>query len=356
MSPLRRGGLDRHAKPASAGASPQPEPLKLLLISTSPLAVSRLGRAIGELPALRLLGTAADFSSAYVLAEREEPDIAIIGHELMRHPDLEGLISLFRATGTAVIEAGEESAARPDILPVGKRGDELLTRLRQARQQVARPLAPLPRSTAPPPQMARPSGFQPGRMILIGSSTGGIDALLTILSAFPADCPPTAIVQHTGAAFSASLIRLLDRCCPARVVQAAPGLAMMPGQVILGAGLPRHFQLAPGNPHTAQLVDGPPISGHQPSLDARFLSALPLAWQTNAALLTGMVRDGAQGLLDLRRAGARTVAQDEASSVVYGMPRAAVELGAADEVLPLGRIGQTLLGFCTAGRSTPVAK
>ena len=69
-----------------------------------------------------------------------------------------------------------------------------------------------------------------------------------------------------------------------------------------------------------------------------------------------MGRDGAQGLLDLRRAGARTVAQDEASSVVYGMPRAAVELGAADEVLPLGRIGQTLLGFCTAGRSTPVAK
>lgn len=209
--------------------------------------------------------------------------------------------------------------------------------------------APPARGGRPPP-IITPRGQDEGtpvdpesRVILIGSSTGGVDALLSILSHFPVRCPPTMIVQHTGLGFGASLAGLLDRQCRASVRLAERRMMLRPGEVIIGAGMKSHLVLEDAEDMRVALRDGPPVSGHTPSVDVLFRSAVPLGKRISAAILTGMGRDGADGLLELRKAGARTIAQDEESSVVWGMPRAAAEIGAAQAVLPLDRIGPALL-------------
>lgn len=328
-------------------------PLRVIIATSSPLATSRLTRDLAALPEVDLRGKTGDLSGVYMLAEQQEPDIALIGRDLLRHPDFEGIVSLFRILGTASVEilaepaaAGSSGAAAEGILP-GMPGPELLARLRAARARgpARGPAAPPPASIPVPA-----TRFRADRVILIGASTGGIDALLQILAAFPADCPPTAIVQHTGAAFSDSLIRLFARCAQARVLPAQGGLALQPGTIIVGAGCRGHLRLRPGAVPQTEVTPGQPVSGHMPSVDALFQSALPLAPRVVAALLTGMGRDGAQGLLDLRQAGARTLAQDQASSVVYGMPRAAAELGAAEQIVPLSRMAAEILGQCIEHR------
>ena len=322
-----------------------------LIATASPLALSRLGRALERLQGVRLCGQASDLSSAYVRVEQAEPKLVIIGPELMRHPDFPGLLAMFRVMGIVWMRIAS------DIVPPGPGGEapaldpalpaaQMLAAIRTALARPAAQPATLPqKAQAPPPGRARADRF-----ILIGASTGGIDALLRVLSVFPADCPPTAIVQHTGSAFSGSLIRLLERCCTARVLPAQAGAPFQPGMVVVGAGCGGHMRLRPGLPPRVEGAPGEPVSGHVPSVDELFRSALPFASKVTAALLTGMGRDGAQGMLELRRAGATTIAQDEASSVVYGMPRAAWEIGAAETRLPLDRIGPELLARCTEDR------
>lgn len=180
-------------------------------------------------------------------------------------------------------------------------------------------------------------------LILIGASTGGVDALLKVLSSFPADCPPTLIVQHTGSGFGESLAGLLNRQCAASVSLIQSATPLQRGSVIIGAGTKSHLVLREGAGYWAQLKTGPHVSGHLPSVDMLFKSCIRFAPQVSAAILTGMGKDGAEGLLELNQAGATTLAQNEASSVVYGMPRAAVENGAAQSSLSIEKIGPALL-------------
>lgn len=180
-------------------------------------------------------------------------------------------------------------------------------------------------------------------IILIGASTGGVDALLTVLTRFPEGCPPTLIVQHTGSGFGESLAGLLDRQCLPTVILANEPMPLRRGQILIGAGIQAHLVLdGRAATRVTTIADGP-VAGHIPSVDRLFLSAVPVAPRVSAALLTGMGRDGAEGMKALRHAGARTLAQDEASCVVYGMPRVAVELGGAERVLPLNKIAEALL-------------
>ena len=151
------------------------------------------------------------------------------------------------------------------------------------------------------------------------------------------------IVQHTGEGFGASLASLLDRHSRPQVRHVREDTALCPGTVFIGAGMPQHLVLRPGNPDRVGPRAEAPINGHRPSVDALFLSAVPMAGRCVVALLTGMGTDGAKGMKALRDAGAYCIAQDERSSVVYGMPRAAAELGAADRILPLDQIGPALL-------------
>jgi len=184
-------------------------------------------------------------------------------------------------------------------------------------------------------------------LVLIGASTGGVDALCTVLSDYPDNCPPTLIVQHTGRGFGQGLVDLLNRRCAAQVRVAEHGLQLTHGMVCVAAGTDKHLNVDSGSPRKIRMTEGAPVSGHLPSVDALFRSGLPIARNVVAILLTGMGSDGAQGLLELRRAGAQTFVQDEKTSVVYGMPRIAWEIGAAQSRLPLPSVCSHILRACS---------
>lgn len=189
--------------------------------------------------------------------------------------------------------------------------------------------------------------FRPGAVIVIGASTGGVEALHRVLTQFPADCPPTLVVQHIRGDFAGSFAARLNRACLAEVVVARHLAPLQSGQILIAPGAETHLQIGPaGEPGGAlrcRLVGGDKVSGHCPSVDALFRSAVRVGPQAIGVLLTGMGQDGARGLLALRQNGAETIAQDRASSIVYGMPRIAAEIGAAGRILALDRIAEAVL-------------
>ncbi|MFN4129340.1 MAG: CheB methylesterase domain-containing protein [Paracoccaceae bacterium] len=190
---------------------------------------------------------------------------------------------------------------------------------------------------------AQHPGTGSGRIIVIGASTGGVEALYALLSDFPRDCPPTIVVQHMRTGYVESFVAGLDRACTADVVLAEDRQIVRPGRIHVAPAGDLHLVLSAHPAVTLRLIDAPPAHGHRPAVDPLFLSAARLRPAPVAALLTGMGRDGAEGLLRIRDAGGHTIAQDEASAVVYGMPRAARDLGAADQILPLHSIAAALL-------------
>lgn len=198
-----------------------------------------------------------------------------------------------------------------------------------------------------------PADAQPldwnGKSVLIGSSTGGVDALLTVLSGFPQDCPPTIIAQHMPESFLQSFARRLDRSCAARVALARDREKIGRGHVYLGPGGDCHVALAPRDRSRLRLVPDGGSEPYVPSVNLLFASGVPHAAHIVGVMLTGMGRDGAEALLALRQAGAHTIVQDAATSVIDGMPRSAREMGAAVEVAALadiaGRIIHAVSGF-----------
>jgi two-component system chemotaxis response regulator CheB len=196
--------------------------------------------------------------------------------------------------------------------------------------------------TAPAEGGWRPNPAARRALLCIGASTGGITVLDRILPELPADCPPVLVVQHILDTFVEGLARRLDGICAARVRAAADGLPIERGTIYIAPGDGRHLLVDPTGTRCV-LQDGAPIKGHRPSVDALFHSAASVPRPVAAALLTGMGSDGAEGLRAIRLAGGLTIAQDQASCTVYGMPRAAVELGAVMRSLPPERIAAALL-------------
>jgi two-component system, chemotaxis family, protein-glutamate methylesterase/glutaminase len=187
------------------------------------------------------------------------------------------------------------------------------------------------------------------KIIAVGASTGGVEALQEFLMSFPADAPAILVTQHMPAMFTASFAQRLDNCCFVSVSQAKDGERVLPGHVYIAPG-GFHLELARnGANYMCRVHDQPLVSGHRPSVDVLFRSVASAA-RSNAVgvILTGMGKDGALGLLEMRRAGASTVGQDEASCVVYGMPRAAHECGATEIELPLSKIPAHVLHHCAA--------
>ena len=189
------------------------------------------------------------------------------------------------------------------------------------------------------------AAFAPGRAIVaIGSSTGGVEALTAILASFPANCPPTVITQHMPALFTKTFATRLDRTCAPEIREAADGAPLTPGRVYVAPGGARHLEIAGSHPLECRLRAADAVNGHRPSVDVLFHSVAAKAGANAVGvILTGMGADGAQGLIAMRRAGARTLGQDAASSVVYGMPRVAFELGAVEQQLPLHLLADRIL-------------
>ncbi len=183
-------------------------------------------------------------------------------------------------------------------------------------------------------------------IICIGASTGGTEALREVLEALPADTPGVLIVQHMPEKFTNAFARRLDGLCRVEVKEAEEGDVVRQGLVLIAPGA-KHMTLhRAGSRYTVHIVDGPHVSRHRPSVDVMFRSASQMAGRNAmGVILTGMGDDGARGLLEMREAGSHTVAQDEESSVVFGMPKEAIQRGAAAKVLPLGRVANEITTY-----------
>jgi two-component system chemotaxis response regulator CheB len=181
-------------------------------------------------------------------------------------------------------------------------------------------------------------------IVAIGASTGGVQALEAVLTRFPADCPGTVIVKHMPPGFTRTFAQRLDTICAMEVREAQAGDTVVPGRVLIAPG-DRHLMLErSGAVYKVRLDDGPRVGLHKPAINVLFESVAKYAGKNAVGvILTGMGRDGAQGLKVMKEAGARTIAQDEASSIVFGMPKEAIALGAAEQILPLDNIARGIL-------------
>ena len=185
------------------------------------------------------------------------------------------------------------------------------------------------------------------RIIFVGASTGGTEAIKTFLMGFPANCPPTLIVQHMPESFTATFAARLDGLSQPQVIEAQGGEALAPGVVYLSPGHSHLRVRKAGKNYTTELLKTPPVNRHRPSVDVLFDSAAEwVGRHAIGVILTGMGKDGAKGLLRMRQAGARTFGQDEASCVVYGMPREAALIGAVEETASLDALAKKVLSIC----------
>lgn len=341
---------------------------RVLIVDDSATMRALLSRRLGKEADIEVIGAAADAMEARSMIRELNPDVVTLDIEMPGMNGLDFLERIMRLRPMPVvivsgitrkgcdktIRALELGAVDCYVKPTGGGGAENGTEegsLAQMVRDAARvrflraPAFTAPANPVMPETIAASVASSVGtRLIVIGASTGGVEALHRILPSFPANCPPTIIVQHISAAFAPAMAERLDRQCVADVKLLEGGLTLLPGTIYIVPGNDRHAKIAETRRLTAKLVPGDSISGHRPSIDALFESvAKHVGPAAIGILLTGMGRDGARGLLSMRQAGAHTIAQDEATSTVYGMPRAAADLGAADKILPLPRIAERAL-------------
>jgi len=331
--------------------------IRVLVVDDSAVMRRLLVELISRAPDIEVLGAAPDANTAREMIKTLNPDVLTLDVEMPKMDGLEFLERLMRLRPMPVVmvsaftEAGSESALRALELGaidfIGKpRMDsahslqnyalELADKIRAAHGAQMRRQAPAQSPVAPPPLPLRAKASLPtsgSRIIFVGASTGGTEALKTFLTGFPADCPPILIVQHMPESFTASFARRLDSLCPAHVIEAQGGEALECGTVYIAPGH-SHLQIKrSATGYVTELLKTAPVNRHRPSVDVLFDSAAELVRRhAIGVILTGMGRDGAQGLLRMRQAGARTFGQNEASCVVYGMPREAALIGAVEEV------------------------
>ncbi len=342
--------------------------LSVLVVDDSAVMRQVTAAVLSRDPGLSV-SVAADAIIALDKIARARPDVILLDLEMPRMDGLTFLRKIMRedplpvviCSGVAgrgtprAIEALEAGALEIVVKPqIGVREflEESAVTLSEAVRGAAeagahrRVARPQPRLTADAvlPRRAMPSGAG-ARLVVMGASTGGTEALMQVLSALPPECAPLVIAQHMPAGFTAAFARRLDAACRIEVKEAEDGEALLAGRALIAPG-GRHLageRTAAG--YRARLLDGPLVSRHRPSVDVLFRSAAQAAGRDAVGvILTGMGDDGAAGLKELRDAGAETIAQDEASCVVFGMPRSAIALGAAAQVLPLSRVAEALLG------------
>jgi two-component system chemotaxis response regulator CheB len=339
--------------------------IRVLIVDDSPTMRAILAACLSAEPDISVVASAGDAAEARELMKQHNPDVVTLDIEM---PGMNGLdflekIMTLRPTPVIIVsgstQQGAETTARAltlgaidcyakaDLDAALRTGGR--TKLGDMIRQAAQVQFNRKGASAPAPVAARANNairaHRP-EIIAIGSSTGGVEALQTLLAGFPADCPPTVIVQHVNPRFAPAIAKTLDLSSPATVVLAEPDMPLRAGHAYLAPGDERHLTIGglPGKFY-ARLRPGNPVSGHLPSVDMLFGSVAQVAGpRAVGALLTGMGSDGARGLLAMAQAGAHTIAQDEATCTVFGMPRAAISLGAASVIAPIGEIAQFALG------------
>lgn len=335
-------------------------PVRVLVVDDSALVRALMSELLGADPGIEVVGTASDPYIARDKIKKLAPDVLTLDVEMPRMDGLTFLRNLMRLRPMPVLmvssltEAG--AAVTLDALALGAvdfvakpridiarglvdHGALLVEKVKLAAQ------ANVARVATVAPRREGPIGYRTTeRLLAIGASTGGTEAIREVLEQMPADAPATLIVQHIPPAFSASFAERLDRHSRMTVLEAQDQQQLLPGHAYVAPG-GRHLRVTrSGARWICRIGDDDPVRRHRPSVDVLFESVAAHAGRNaSAALLTGMGDDGAAGLLSLRRAGAATMVQDEPSSVVWGMPGAAVALDAAAEIVPLQEVAARLL-------------
>jgi two-component system chemotaxis response regulator CheB len=349
--------------------------IRVIVVDDSALVRQILMEVLNKAPDVEVVGTASDPFMARDRIKELNPDVLTLDVEMPRMDGLTFLSNLMRLRPMPVVmvssltEKGADTTlkalelgaidfvSKPKIDLAGTLadfGDEILAKIRiAAGARVHARIVPVsaariaPKFSADAIIPAAGSGKMlrtTDRIIAIGASTGGTEAIREVLMGLPADCPAIVIAQHIPEAFSLPFTRRMDSLAAMSVVEPTDGQYIMAGHVYIAPGGKHLLVERDGARYRCRLNDGPPVNRHCPSVDVLFRSvAQNVGPNAVGAILTGMGDDGARGLKEMLDAGARTMAQDEASSVVWGMPGAAVKMGGAQEILPLGRVAENIM-------------
>lgn len=344
----------------------QPKPIKVLIVDDSALIRQLLTAILDEDDQIKVVGAAADPYAARDAIKQLQPDVLTLDVEMPKMDGLAFLRNLMRLHPLPVVmvssltEAGAQvtlealdlgaidfvTKPKTDVQQqLTQYGDDLIAKVKTAAgaRVSARGMATKAATKAAPRLL-----HTTDRIIAIGASTGGTEAIKIVVQTFPANTPATLVTQHIPGSFSKAFVDRLNDISTVSVKQARDGEPALPGHVYFPPG-DHHLRLVrSGAKYLCQLDDSGPVNRHRPSVDVLFHAIAESAGpNASAALLTGMGNDGAHGLLAIHEAGGHTIAQDETSSIVWGMPRVAVELNAAKQILPLTEIGHALLTSCS---------
>lgn len=340
-------------------------PVRLLIVDDTRTVRALLRAHLSSDPRIEVVGEAGDPYEARAQIKALNPDVVTLDVEMPKMNGLEFLEKLMRLRPTPVVMISTRTTEQSDVavraLSLGavdcidlkvlkeigpgqmKLADTLVmastARLRGPRRTVA---------------VSEPSAFDwNGKTVIIGSSTGGVDALLTVISSYPQNGPPTLIAQHMPASFLSSFSARLDRKVRPKVELARDGTVLQPGTVYLAPGGDRHLALAGRSRRRIRQIAHDGTEAYVPSVNVLFSSAEAYADEIVAVMLTGMGRDGADAMARLKGKGAHTIVQTGETAVVDGMPRAAREAGAACEVMDLSQIGPRILAATRRGGPRP---
>jgi two-component system, chemotaxis family, protein-glutamate methylesterase/glutaminase len=343
--------------------------IKVLIIDDSALVRALLTKILGADPALQVVGTAPDAFIAREKIKILNPDVLTLDVEMPRMDGLQFLRNLMRLRPMPVVMCSSLTERGADItlaaLELGAidfvtkpkvdvahaleaYADELIGKVKVAAVARVRPLVQRPPANqAGAPQKPRPElQFRTtDQIVAIGASTGGTEAIREVLTRLPPDAPGMVITQHIPRAFSAPFAARLNACSQLSVQEAQDGALILPGQAYIAPGDLHLTVERDGARYRCRLRDEAPVNRHRPSVDVLFRSVAEQVGQNAVGvILTGMGADGARGLKEMRDKGALTIAQDEKTSVVWGMPGAAVTLDAVDRILPIEQIAAGLVG------------
>ncbi|MFD1035073.1 chemotaxis response regulator protein-glutamate methylesterase [Sphingomonas hankookensis] len=350
--------------------------IRVLVIDDSASVRQAMTAILNEDPAIEVIAAAADPFAAARYIQEEVPDVITLDVEM---PRMDGVTFLRKLMSqrpipvvmcSSLVEEGSETllqaleAGAVDVILKPRMGvadhlNDAKMRIRETVKGAARarvrgrpatgrttsPPAKLTADAVLPPPTGRAMSRTTEMVVCIGASTGGTEALREVLEALPANSPGIVIVQHMPESFTRAFAKRLNGLCQVDVKEAEDGDTVMRGHVLIAPGGLRHMMLErQGARYVVAVREGPLVSRHRPSVDVLFRSAARNAGSNAVGIImTGMGDDGARGLLEMRQAGARTFAQDEATSVVFGMPKEAIARGAADKIVPLHAIARELL-------------
>ncbi len=339
------------------------KPVRVLIVDDSAVIRQLLSMLLAEDPEIEVVGTAGDPYEAREQIKALNPDVVTLDVEM---PNMDGVTflrkimtlrpmpvimvsTLTQAGAEITLEALEIGAvdfiAKPTV-DVANALTSLASGLQAKVKHAAHARVGVRRVPVPMRRRERPVG-RSEKIIAVGASTGGVEALKLLLMDMPAECPPILITQHMPPRFTAAFAERLNRECPMTVSEAKHDDVVEPNHAYIAPGS-HHMELVRiGSHYKLRLDDGPTVSGHRPSVDFLFRSVARVAGKTAiGVILTGMGKDGSSGLLDMRNAGAITLGQDEASSLIYGMPRAAFENGAVMKQFALSHMADAILDAC----------